>query len=184
MEMSWDKELFPEPVAHRAGPIINGHVVRLDEGYPREVKVGQPVLVAVLAAAGVARLIGRLLLAALRAGSGGGARRSWKEMRKGPEFLVTPLRIRASDGALCEMEIHGHLPQSALERSDHVQVTVRRQKDPELPPRVERIVNLTTAQLLTPHPPTLWSHLGPSLLVQAALGALVFATVAACAVVS
>jgi hypothetical protein len=178
--MSWDKELFPEPVAHRPGPIINGHVVRLSPGYPREVKVGQPVLVAVLAAAGVARLIGRLVLALLRAGSGGGSRRSFKEMRKGPEFLVTPLRIRASDGVLCEMEIHGHLPQSALEPSDHVQVTVRRQKDPELPPRVERIVNLTTAQLLTPHHPTLWSHLGPTLLAQAAIGALVFATVTAC----
>ncbi|GFJ94770.1 hypothetical protein Prum_084120 [Phytohabitans rumicis] len=142
--------------------------------------MGQPVLVAVLAAASVARIIGRLVVSVLRAGSGGGSRRSWKELRKGPEYLVTPLRIRATDGVLCEMEIHGHLPQSALEPSDHVQITVRRQKDPELAPRVERIVNLTTAQLLTPHPPNLWSHLGPALLAQAAIGLLVFGTVAAC----
>jgi hypothetical protein len=173
--MTWDRELFPEPVSHRPGPIINGHVVKLEGGYPREIKVGQPVLVAVLAAAGVVRLIVSLL----RVGSGGGGRK-WKELKKGPEYLVTPLRIRATDGVLCEMEIHGHLPQSALEPRDHVQVTVRRQKDPDLPPRVEKIVNLTTAQLLTPHTPTLWSHLGPALLTQALLGLLLFGTVAAC----
>ncbi|BCB77267.1 hypothetical protein GCM10022251_65320 [Phytohabitans flavus] len=175
--MTWDRELFPEPVSHRPGPIINGHVVKLEGGYSREIKVGQPILVAVLAAAGVTRLVVSLL----RSGAGGGGRK-WKELRKGPEYLVTPMRIRASDGVLCEMEIHGHLPQSALEPRDHVQVTVRRQKDPELPPRVERIVNLTTAQLLTPHPPNLWSHLGPTLLAQALLGILVFATIAACTV--
>ncbi|MDQ7908821.1 hypothetical protein RB614_30240 [Phytohabitans sp. ZYX-F-186] len=173
--MTWDRELFPEPVAHRPGPIINGHVVKLEGGYSREVKVGQPILVAVLAAAGVVRLV----VSVLRAGSGGGGRK-WKELKKGPEYLVTPLRIRATDGVLCEMEIHGHLPQSALEPRDHVQVTVRRQKDPDLAPRVEKIVNLTTAQLLTPHPPNLWSHLGPALLTQAVLGVLVFGTVAAC----
>jgi hypothetical protein len=177
--MTWDRELFPEPVAHRPGPIINGHVVKLEGGYSREIKVGQPILVAVLAAAGVVRLIGSLL----RAGRGGGGRK-WKDLRKGPEYLVTPLRIRASDGVLCEMEIHGHLPQSALEPRDHVQVTVRRQKDPDLPPRVERIVNLTTAQPLTPRTPTLWSHLGPALLTQALLGVLVFGTVTACTLVT
>jgi hypothetical protein len=177
--MTWDRELFPEPVSHRPGPIINGHVVKLEDGYSREIKVGQPILVVVLVAAGVVRLIGSLL----RAGAGRGGRK-WKELKKGPEFLVTPLRIRATDGVLCEMEIHGHLPQSALEPRDHVQVTVRRQKDPDLPPRVERIVNLTTAQLLTPHTPTLWSHLGPALLTQALLGILVFGTVAACTLIT
>lgn len=176
--MTWDRELFPEPVSHRPGPIINGHVVKLEAGYPREIKIGQPILVGVLAAAAVVRLI----LSLLRAGSGGG--RKWKELKKGPEYLVTPMRIRATDGVLCEMEIHGHLPQSALEPRDHVQVTVRRQKDPELAPRVEKIVNLTTAQLLTPHTPTLWSHLGPALLTQALLGLLVFGTVAACTVLT
>ena len=178
-----DSDLFPERVVHRAGPIITGHVVRLVAGYPRDVKVGQPILVAVLAAAGITRLIGLLLASVLRAGTGrGGVRRRWKELRKGPEFLVTPLRIRDTDGVLCEMEIHGHLPQSALQPADHVQVTVRRQQDPDLPPRAERVVNLTTGQLLTPRTATVWSHLGPALLMQATVGVALLATVAACAV--
>ena len=77
------------------------------------------------------------------------------------------------------MEIHGHVPQSALDPADHVQVTVRRQKDPELPPRVERIVNLTTGQFLTPRTPTVWSHLGPALLFQAVLGVVALVAVVA-----
>jgi hypothetical protein len=179
-----DRDLFPEPVAHRPGPVVTGRVVRLMEGYPRELRVGQPALVAVVGAAGVARLILLLVVAVLRAGTGGGTRRRWKELRKGPEYLVTPLRIRDGSGVLCEMEIHGHLPQSALEPADHVQVTVRPQRDSDLPPRVERIVNITTGQLLTPRRPTLWSHLGPPLLLQAVLGLLLVGAVAACAVIT
>jgi hypothetical protein len=165
-----DGELFPERVAWRAGPIITGHVVRLLEGYSREVRIGQPVLVAVLGTAAVVRVVLLLLASVLRAGAATGARRRWKELRKGPEFLVTPLRLRDDSGVLCEMEIHGHLPQSALEPADHVQVTVRSQREAGLAPRVERIVNLTTGQLLTPRTPTLWSHLGPALLLQAGIG--------------
>ncbi|MDG4787322.1 hypothetical protein O7626_15510 [Micromonospora sp. WMMD1102] len=165
-------ELFPERVAWRPGPVVTGHVVRLLEGYSREVRIKQPVLVAVLGTAAVVRVVLLLLASVLRAGAGGGARRRWKELRKGPEFLVTPLRLRDGSGVLCEMEIHGHLPQSALEPADHVQVTVRSQQAVGLAPRVERIVNLTTGQLLTPRTPTLWSHLGPALLLQAAIGLL------------
>ncbi|MFC7549921.1 hypothetical protein [Plantactinospora sp. GCM10030261] len=169
---------YPEPLtAPRALPPVTGHVVRLLEGYPREIRVRQPILVAVLTAAGVARLIGLLITTVLQAGSGRGGRRRFKELRKGPEFLVTPLRVRATDGHVRELEIHGHLPQTALEPHDHVQVTVRRQRDPELPPKVERIVNLTTGQLLTPRTPTLWSHLGPALVLQATLGAVLLAAV-------
>ncbi|MEV1288552.1 hypothetical protein [Micromonospora sp. NPDC049679] len=172
-----DGDLFAR-AAHRAGPVITGHVVRLVEGYPREIKVGQHVLVAVLFSAGIARALGLLLAALRQAGSGGAARRRWRELRKGPEFLVTPLHVRDTRGVLCEMEIHGHLPQSALDPGDHVQVTVRRQKDAGLPPRIERIVNITTGQLLTPRTPTLWSHLGPALLLQATLGLLLVGAVA------
>ncbi|MFY1670878.1 hypothetical protein ACN27G_13050 [Plantactinospora sp. WMMB334] len=174
-----DGELFPERVAWRPGPVITGHVVRLMDGYSRQIRVRQPVLVAVLGTAGVVRVVLLLLASVLRAGAAGGARRKWKELRKGPEFLVTPLRLRDGSGMLCEMEIHGHLPQSALEPADHVQVTVRSQKDAGLAPRVERIVNLTTGQLLTPRTPTLWSHLGPTLLFQAGLGLLLIGAVAA-----
>ncbi|WP_326553746.1 hypothetical protein [Micromonospora sp. NBC_01813] len=168
-----DPELFPERAVHRPGPIITGHVVRLVAGYSRPIKVGQPVLIGVLAAAGVIRTMSAALSSVRLAGSGStAARRKWKELRTGPEYLVTPLHIRDTNGVLCEMEIHGHVPQSALDPADHVQVTVRRQKDPELPPRVERIVNLTTGQFLTPRTPTLRSHLGPALLFQAVLGVL------------
>jgi hypothetical protein len=171
-----DSDLFPERAVWRTGPYVTGHVVRLAEGYSREVKVRQPILVAVLTAAGVIRVLLLLIASVLRAGALGGARRRWKELRKGPEFLVTPLLVRDEQRVLCEMEIHGHLPQSALQPSDHVQVTIRAQRDEGLPPRVERIVNLTTGQLLTPRTPTVWSHLGPALLLQAILGLLVLGT--------
>ncbi|MFI6763125.1 hypothetical protein ACIBF5_28745 [Micromonospora sp. NPDC050417] len=178
-----DSELYPERVAYRRGPIVTGRVIRLLEGYSREMQVQRPIVVAVLATAGVARVILLLIASLLRSGAGTGARRRWKELRKGPEFLVTPLRLRDSEGVLCEVEIHGHLPQSAIEPADHIQVTIRPQKDPQLAPRVERIVNLTTAQLLTPRPPTVWSHLGPALLLQAVLGILVIGVVAALSVI-
>ncbi|HEY0696745.1 MAG TPA: hypothetical protein VGD43_02940 [Micromonospora sp.] len=170
-------ELYPARVAQRSGPVITGRVVRLLDGYPREIKIAQPALVAVLTAAGVIRLIGLVVASILRAGTGSGSRRKFKELRKGPEFLVTPMHMRNGDGQLCELEIHGHLPQSALHPSDLIQVTVRAQKDADLAPRVERIVNLTTGQLLTPRTPTLWSHLGPPLVLQAFLGLVVVALV-------
>ncbi|WBB51326.1 hypothetical protein O3597_13020 [Verrucosispora sp. WMMA2044] len=167
---------------HPTGRILTAQIVRLMDGYPREVRVGQPVLVVVLAAAGVAGLLARLVRALLSAGSGTG-RRSFKELKKGPEYLVTPVRLRDGDGRLYEVELHGHLPQSALHPADHVQLTLRDQGDPDLAPKIERIVNLTTGQLLRPRTATMWSHLGPPLLLQAMLGVLVLATVAACTAV-
>ncbi|MDG4826514.1 hypothetical protein O7635_32085 [Asanoa sp. WMMD1127] len=168
-----------DTVFYHSGPIVTGRVVRLMPGYAREMKVGQPALVVVLAAATVGRLIGRAILSVLQAGTRGGAPRRWRELRKAPEFLVTPLRLRDGAGRLCEVEIHGHLPQSALEPSDHIQITVTRQKDRTMPPKVERIVNITTGQLLRPRIPTLWSHIGPALLLQAFLGLSLFGVVAA-----
>jgi hypothetical protein len=107
-----------------------------------------------------------------------------RDLRRAPEFLVTPLRLRDTVGRLCEVEIHGHLPQSALEPADQIVVYVRHQRDADLPPRVERIVNVTTGQLLTPRIPTLWSHLGPALLAQAFIGLLVVGAVAAIAAIT
>ncbi|QOC92424.1 hypothetical protein ID554_01085 [Micromonospora craniellae] len=164
---------------HPTGRILTAQIVRLMDGYPREVRVGQPVLVVVLAAAGVIGLLAKLVRAALSAGSGTG-RRSFKELKKGPEYLVTPVRLRDSDGKLYEVELHGHLPQSALHPADHVQLTLRDQGDPDLAPKIERIVNLTTGQLLRPRTATMWSHLGPPLLLQAMLGLLLLAGLAAC----
>ncbi|MCX4472817.1 hypothetical protein OOK41_21305 [Micromonospora sp. NBC_01655] len=171
-----DSDLEYRRIARPTQRIVTGRVVRLLDGYPRELRIGQPVLVAVVTAASVMGLL-LLALRSLLSSGGGGARRSWKELRKGPEFLVTPLRLRDSADQLCEVELHGHLPQSALHPADWVQITLRPQ-DPDLPPRVERIVNLTTGQLLRPRTATLWSHLGPPLLIQAVLGALLIATIA------
>lgn len=177
--VTMDIDLHSRRIFHPTERIVTGRLVRLMEGYAREVRVGQPVLVAVLTAAGVAGVPLRMARALLSAGSGG-ARRRFKELKKGPEYLVTPVRLRDAAGRLLEVELHGHLPQSALHPGDHVQLTLRPQRDRDLPPRIERIVNLTTRQLLTPRTATVWSHLGPALLLQAALGALLVLGVAAC----
>jgi hypothetical protein len=168
-----DLDLYPEPVAFPAGPLLHGTIVALDAGYPREIKVGQPLLAAVLAAAGVARVIGGFVIALLPGGTKpSSVWRDWRSLRKGPEFLVTPVRLRDRRGVLCEVEIHGYLPRTLLEPGDLIRGRIRAQKDRELPPRVERLDNLTTGQVLRPSPPTLWSHLGPGLLLQAIVGVL------------
>ncbi|WBB81177.1 hypothetical protein O7606_07300 [Micromonospora sp. WMMD882] len=167
-----DSDLRRPRILRPTGRIFTGRVVRFMDGYTREMKVGQPVLVAVVAAAGVVQLVTLLARTLLKVGGGAGARRTWKDLKKGPEFLVTPVRLRDTGGQLYEVELHGHLAQSAVHPGDHVQLTLRDQGDPDLPPRIERIVNITTTQWLTPRPPTVWSHLGPPLLLQAAVGAL------------
>lgn len=174
-----DSGLDTRRIMYPTERIVTGRLIRLLDGYTREVRIGQPVLVGVLAAAAIASLPA-LLLRSLFSFGGGGARRRWKQLKQGPEYLVTPVRLRNTAGQLCEVELHGHLPQSALHPADQVQLTLRPQRDPELPPRIERIVNLTTGQLLTPRTATLWSHLGPPLLLQAFLGGLLLAGVVAC----
>jgi hypothetical protein len=89
------------------------------------------------------------------------------------------VRVRDDLGQLYEVEMHGHLPVSALRRGDLVQMTTGAQADPSLPVRLLRMVNLTTMQPLTPRIPTLWSHLGPALLIQAALGVTIAVAVTA-----
>jgi hypothetical protein len=174
-----DTDLYRERVIRHADPIVTARFVRFEPSYTREVKVGQPALVAVLMAAGVAAAIGTLILSVLRTGSGArGGRRRFRDLKKGPEFLVTPVRLRDDFAQSYEVELHGHLPQSALHPGDLIQVTTREQ-DRHLPVRIVHIVNLTTLQLLTPRVPTMWSHLGPGLLLQAFLGVLVAAVVAA-----
>src|SRR6188768_4079499 len=140
-----DTELYRERILRHAGPVITGRFLGFRTSYTREVKIGQPLVMAVFVAATVARLIAALL----RFG-GGGARRKFKELKKGPEFLVTPVRLRDDLGQLYEVEMHGQLPQSALHRGDLVQVRTVAQKDPDLAVKLQQIVNLTTLQPLTP----------------------------------
>ena len=169
-----DTELYRERILRHTHPVITGRFQSFGDAYTREVKVGQPLLVAILVAAGVAQL----LLAALRSG-GRGARRRFKDLKKGPEYLVTPVRLRDDLGQTYEIEMHGHLPQSALHHGDLVQATTVPQSDHRLPVKVSRLINLTTMQPLRPRIPTLWSHLGPALLLQAGVGLTVAAVIAA-----
>ncbi|BFU44148.1 hypothetical protein [Krasilnikovia sp. MM14-A1004] len=173
-----DAGLYREQILRHAGPVITGRFVGFQASYTREVRVGQPLLLAVFVAAGVAQSLVALILATLRRG-GGGARRSFKELKKGPEYLVTPLRVRDDLGQTYEVEMHGYLPVSALHRGDLVQLRTLPQKDPDLPVKVRQVLNLTTLQPLTPRVPTLWSHLGTGLLIQAVLGLVLVGLVVA-----
>lgn len=165
-------ELYRERILRHVSPVITGRFAGYQASYTREVRVGQPLLVVVFLAASVVQLVGSLIR--MRP-----ARRSFKELKKGPEFLVTPVRVRDDLGQVYEVEMHGHLPQSAMHRGDLIQVTTRPQKDERLPVKLIQVVNLTTMQPLTPRIPTMWSHLGPALLLQAVLGVLVAGALAA-----
>ena len=168
-----DTELYREQILRHAGPVITGRFVGFETAYTREVKIGQPVLLAVFVAASITHAIG----AALR--RSGGGRRKLKDLKKGPEFLVTPVRLRDDLGQVYEVEMHGQLPQSALHRGDLVQVRTLPQKDPKMAVKLQQIINLTTLQPFTPRIPTMWSHFGPALLIQATAGLVVAALVAA-----
>jgi hypothetical protein len=173
-----DAELYREQVLRHAGPVITGRFLGFQTSYTREVKIGQPALLVIFVAASIAQAIGALVLAVLRNGPSG-ARRTLKDLKKGPEFLVTPVRLRDDLGQVYEVEMHGQLPQSALHRGDHVQVRTRPQKDPKMAVKLQQVINLTTMQPFTPRIPTMWSHLGPALLIQATAGVVVAALVAA-----
>jgi len=165
-------ERYREQILRHVSPVITGRFAGYQAAYTREVKVRQPLLIVVFVAAGIAQMIGSLLR--MR-----GGRRSFKELKKGPEFLVTPVRVRDNLGQTYEVEMHGHLTQSALHRGDLIQVRTAPQKDPRLPVRMIQVINLTTMQPLTPRMPTMWSHLGPALLIQAVLGVTVALVVTA-----
>ena len=168
-----DTELYREQILRHAGPVITGTFVGFRASYTRPVKIGQPVVLAVFVTAAIARLIGSVLRFK------GRSWRRFKDLKRGPEFLVTPVRLRDDLGQAYEVEMHGHLPVSALRKGDLVQLTTRPQKDPKLPVKLLRMVNLTTLQPLTPRIPTMWSHLGPALLLQAAVGLTVAVAVTA-----
>jgi len=166
-----DVELYREQILRHVSPVITGRFAGYQTSYTRAVKIGQPLLLAVFLAASVAQMVGALIRMSPN-------RRSFKELKKGPEFLVTPVRVRDDQDQVYEVEMHGHLPQSALHRGDLIQLSTRPQKDPTLPVRLVQVVNLTTMQPLTPRIPTMWSHLGPALLLQAVLGLVICLVIA------
>ena len=77
------------------------------------------------------------------------------------------------------IQLISQLPQSALHRGDLIQLSTSPQKDTRLPVRLIRLINLTTMQPLTPRIPTMWSHLGPALMLQAVLGGALLLAAAA-----
>src|SRR3569833_1083144 len=140
-----DTELYREQILRHTHPLITGRFLGFGPSYTRQVRVGQPILLAVLVSAAIAYALVAVALAVLRSG-GRGARRKFKELKKGPEYLVTPVRLRDDLGQKYEIEMHGQLPQSALHRGDLVQVRTVLQKDPTLPVKLLQVVNLTTMQ--------------------------------------
>jgi tellurite resistance protein TehA-like permease len=57
-------------------------------------------------------------------------------------------------------------------------VAVRRPAGRDLPMRAYRIDNLTIGRPVTPRRPTVWTHMGPGLVIQAMIGIVVLAIVA------
>jgi hypothetical protein len=167
-----DTELHRERILRHVNPIITGRFVGYQASYTREIRIGRPLALFVFVSAGIAQIIAAVLR--MRP-----VRRTLKELRKGPEFLVTPVRLRDDLGQTYEIEMHGQLPQSALHRGDLVQVRTQPQADHTLPVKLLQVVNLTTMQPLTPRIPTQWSHLGPALLLQAGLGVTILGAVLA-----
>src|SRR3954463_5876567 len=95
----WDTQIFGDPVIRHGGPVVDARFVRFGPSYAREVTIRQPLLMAVLAAASVARALGAAALSVLRRGVGtGAARRTFRELRKGPEYLVTHVELRDGTG--------------------------------------------------------------------------------------
>ena len=68
-----DTELYRERILRHAGPVITGRFLGFRTSYTREVKVAQPLLLAVFITATIAQAISALILSLLRSG-GGGAR--------------------------------------------------------------------------------------------------------------
>jgi hypothetical protein len=164
-----------------ASRIVLGQIVRIDESYARQLRVPPATLLSVLAAAAVIDVLALLLATVFRARAPVASRPGLKALRKGPEFMVTPIWVRDADGSLVELEVHGHLNASALIRTDRIRTTVYRQKGRDLPPRVGDLENLTTGRITRPRRATLWTHFGAPLMIQAMLGALLFTLVPSCA---
>jgi hypothetical protein len=159
--------------------VVLGQIVRVEESYARQLRVPPVLLFPLLVAAVVPELLGLLIGALLRTGPPGTARRPVKALRKGPEYMVTPVHVRDADDSVVEVEVHGYLGRSALIRTDRIRTEARRQKG-DLPLLAGPIENLTTGRMVRPRRATLWTHFGTPLVFQSLLGAVLLGFVAAC----
>jgi hypothetical protein len=157
--------------------IVLGQIVRIDESYARQLRVPPVVLFSVLATAAVIDVLVLLLATVFRAKAPVASRPGIKALRKGPEFMVTPIWVRDADDSLVELEVHGHLNASALVRTDRIRTIAYRQKGRDVPFRVGDLENLTTGRITRPRRATLWTHFGAPLMIQAMLGALLLTLV-------
>lgn len=157
--------------------IVLGKVNRIDEAYTRSLRVPTGLLIAILAGATVIDLIALLLAAVLRIKIPVATRPGVKELRKGPEFVVTPLWVHDADGSLVEIEVHGYLAASAVIPTDRIRATVHRQKGRDALPRVGDLENLTTSRRVRPRGASIWLHFGVPLVLQAVLGAVLLAAI-------
>jgi hypothetical protein len=165
------------PVKVPSRRVVMGPVVEVEEPYAREVGVPPALLFPLLIAALAMDLAGLLVTAVFRIGVPT-ARRPLRTLRKGPEYMVTPIWVRDADDSLIEVEVHGHLSRSAVIRKDRIRTVTRQQKG-DLPLLAGPIENLSTSRVLHPRRATLMSHLGVGLVLQAAVGMLLIGFVSA-----
>jgi hypothetical protein len=158
--------------------VVLGQIVKVDDSYARELPIPSILLLPLLAAAIVVELVGLLIGTILRTGAPGTARRPLKSLRKGPEFMVTPIWVRDADDSVVEVEVHGHIGRSALIQKDRIRTVTSRQRG-DLPLLAGPIENLTTGRTLRPRRANLVTHLGIPLILQSMVGALLVALVVA-----
>jgi hypothetical protein len=171
---------LPPPTDLPKEAVITGRVVKIEDAYARELSVPKGLVAIVLAVVTVARAATALLALVVRAKPGAGDGRGWKALCKGPEFRVTPVWIRDTDGLFAEVEVQGYLPGQALRPRDRVQVRALRQEGRHLPMRAQRIDNLTIGRRIVPRRPTVWTHFGPGLLIQAIIGLVLVVSLVTC----
>jgi hypothetical protein len=164
---------LPPPTNLPREAVIYGRVVKIEDTYQRELPVPRGLVVVTLAAAVVTRLASALLALLLRTSAAIGDMRGWRALCKGPEYCVTPVWIKDTDGLFVEVEVHGYLSARALQCRDRVRVLARRQPGPYLPMQAHRIENLTVGRRIVSRRPTVWTHFGPGLLIQAVIGLVV-----------
>jgi hypothetical protein len=160
--------------------VIEGRIVEVEETYTREAPVPLLLLVVLLLPAALTQFVVAVLAAVTRSKTGGGPRRGFKELRKGPDIRVTPIWVGAGAGPPIELEVLGYFTGNALIRTDRVRVRALPQRRADLPPQAVHIENLTTGRELEPRPTSRRAHIGPALILQAAIGLPLLALTVAC----
>lgn len=161
--------------------VVMGRVTEVEASYAREVGVPPIILYPLMLCATIVDVLGLLFGALLRTRMPT-ARRPFKSLKKGPEYMVTPIWVRDADDSLIELEVHGHLNGSAVIRTDRIRTIARRQKG-DLPMLAGPIENLTTSRMLRPRRATLLTHFGLPLVLQALLGVVLLILIGAAFVV-